>query len=129
MDYYSTPQDVINYTGIEPKDLGLETEQELNNLIEKWLKGIKSLIDADRNRDYEREGKVPEGIHLIALRIASHLCSIAILKRDTPIVRLDEFTIQLVEDEIFTTAIQNDLKRFPAKPRFQITVTKGKENG
>lgn len=118
-DFYSTIEDVKKYTGIKPKDLSI-TETELNSLIEKWLAGVKSLIDADRNRNYTEEGNVPAGIDLIALRMASNLVAIAVVRRDTPIVRVDDFNIQLVRDEIFTEPILRDLSRFPAKPRFRL---------
>ena len=119
--YYSTPEDVISYTGIKPKDLGFGEEDEdgLKALIEVWLTQIKSLIDADRNRNYLVEGTVPAGIDNIALRMAANLVAIAVVRRDTPIVRVDDFNIQIVRDEIFTEPIQKDLSRFPAKPRFR----------
>lgn len=118
--FYSTAEDVISYTGVEPKDLGLDSEANLKLLLEKWLTEIKSLIDADRNRDYLAEGTVPAGIDNIAKRIASNLVAIAVVRRDTPIVRVDDFNIQIVRDEIFTEPIQKDLSRFPAKPRFRL---------
>ncbi len=130
VEYYSTPADVIQSTGIRPDDLGMETTQQLNTWITARLQEIKNLIDQDRNRDYaaeaETEGKeVPKGINGIALRMMSNHIGHANLRRTTPIIRVDDFTIKMIEDQVFTTAIKNDLKRYPKKPRFRFLVVTG----
>lgn len=125
-EYYSTPEQVISYTGVKPKDLGFDTEDEeadeasLITLLETWLIQIKSLIDKDRNRDYTAEGVVPAGIDNIALRMAANQVANAMVMRDSPIIRVDEFTLRQVDkDKVLTEAIEKDLLRFPAKPNFR----------
>lgn len=54
---YSAPADVREYTGVRPTDLGLETEQDLDGLLTKWLGQVKDLVDRDRARDFEAEGE------------------------------------------------------------------------
>lgn len=127
--YYSTVGDVLRYTGIKPKDLGFKDAEEeggitadelLTAFIEARLIEVKDLIDRDRNRDFHAEGDVPPGIHHIALRIMKNFLAHAVVSRETPIVRVDDFTIRMVEDQVFTHAIRNDLRTYPAKPRFRI---------
>lgn len=123
-EYYSTPEDVISYTGIKPEDLGMDTESELKIFIVKRLIEIKDIIDHDRKRDYHAEAEesgtqVPPGIVHIALRIAKNFISHAVLSRETPIIRIDDFTIRSVEDKVMTRAITEDLKRFPLKKRIK----------
>lgn len=130
VEFYSTPAEVIQSTGIRPDDLGMESTQQLTTWIEARLKEIKNLIDQDRNRDYAAEataaGKpVPPGINGIALRMMSNHIGHANLRRTTPIIRVDDFSIKMVEDQVFTTAIKNDLKRYPKKPRFRFFVVTG----
>jgi len=117
---YSSVTQVINYTGIRPEDLGLETSCELEVIIHGWLVDIKNFIDEDRNRDYYIENKIPSGINNITLRICANMIAQSQLRRDTPLVKIDDFNIQMVEDKIFTEAIRRDLSRFPAKPRFRM---------
>ena len=74
---YSNPQEVITQTGLKPKDLNLETAQELEDTVNGWLLGIKDFIDRNRNRDYHQEGTVPYGIHQIALRAAANMAAIS----------------------------------------------------
>jgi len=130
--FYSSVKDVKDYTGIKPPDIGFKNddamtaEEKLEAFIEARLVEIKDLIDHDRNRDYHAEvesgqrEKIPPGIHHIALRIMKNLFAHAVISRSTPIVRVDDFTIRMVEDRVFTPAIKKDLKTYPAKPRFRL---------
>lgn len=133
--YYSTPEEVIQYTGVRPQDFYLEdddpeapnpstAEEKLTSLIANWLVQIKDFIDRDRNRDYSASGKVvPPGIHNIALRAAANMVAQAQLRRETPIVKKDDFTISMVEDKVFTASIKSDLSRFPFRPNFKLYST------
>lgn len=142
--FYSSVEDVLNYTGIRPADLGFKddkddggdpedsgfrktAEDKLAAFIEARLIEIKDMIDRDRNRDYHAEINVPPGIHHIALRIMKNLMGHAVMSRSTPIVRVDDFTIRMVEDQVFTPAIKRDLRTYPAKPRLRMFRVSGKE--
>ena len=121
--YYSNSDEVIAYTGIRPADLGLEDDEALAARLVAWLVQAKDLIDRDRNRDYHVETAIPSGIHNIALRLVANMLAQARIRRDTPIVRVDDFAIRMVDDTVFTRAIQTDLRRYPAilpAPRFRI---------
>jgi len=129
-NYYSTPEDAISYTGVRMADLGFKTDEDLNDWLVKRLVEIKSMIDADRNRDYHAEvekgirEEIPPGIHAIALRMLNNAVGYAIMRRTTPIVRVDDFSISVVEDKILTPAIKKDLRKFPAAPGFRFMVVK-----
>ena len=49
--YYSTIDEVIEYTGIRYNKLGLPGEKELREMIEKWLKQVASIINRNRGRN------------------------------------------------------------------------------
>lgn len=49
--FYSTVDEVIEYTGIKYSNLGLPGEKELKAMIEKWLKQVASLINRNRGRN------------------------------------------------------------------------------
>jgi len=129
--FYSSVEDVVRTTGVRYEDLGFENDLTLRQWIADRLEEIKDLVDQDRNRDYAQEAaagdrdKVPPGIHGIALRIMSNLIGQAIVRRTSPIVRVDDLAIRITEDQVFTKAIKDDLKRYPAKPRFSfMTISK-----
>ena len=124
---YSTPGKVISYTGVRPQDFYLEdgeektAEEKLEELIEGWLLQIKDLIDADRGREYKED--IPPGIENIALRMAANMVAQAQLRRETPIVRHDDYSVDMVEDKVMTNAIKNDLARFPFKFKVKLMNT------
>lgn len=119
-EYYSKVEDVINSTGIQAQDLGFPTDDLLKDWIGARLMEIKDMIDRDRNRDFAAEAEekgtdIPKGIHGIALRMMSNHIGAAALRRTTPIIRVDDFAIKGLEDQVFTEAIRKDLRRYPAK--------------
>ena len=125
MSYYSTIVDVKNYTGIRKEDLGFSTEKALEDFIEARLLEVKDLINNDRNRNYDTEVlagerlEVPPGIHQIALRMMANLIGYAVVRRDTPIVRISDFNVQQIDDKIFTPDLKRDLSIYPAKAKFR----------
>ena len=123
--FYSTAEEVMQYTGVKPGDLGLNEEQELKDVLEGWLIQIKDIIDKDRNRDYHQEGsEVPPGINHIAMRVCANVVAQASFRRESTIVQVDDYRIQMVDDQIFTKAIRSDLSRYPRKMGFGIMVVK-----
>jgi hypothetical protein len=137
--FYSTIEEVIILAGIKPVDFDFEddlglvengrtAEEKLTALVTSWLVSVKNFIDHHRNRDYTQEvldgsiTEVPYGIHNIALRAASNMASLALLRRETSVQRVDIMT-RLKGDEVFTEALLRDLALFPAKPRFRMSVS------
>jgi len=119
--YYSTPEDVIKATGSEHKDFKhIETEEELKAMIKGWLVEIKDFIDQDRNRDYHLEDEIPKGIHSIARRACVNMVIYAIQSQRSPVIRIGDWSIRMVEERVFTPSLLIDLHKFPAKPLFRI---------
>jgi len=124
--YYSDPTTVKQYTGVKYTDLSFTDDASYVTWIEDRLVEVKDLIDQDRNRDYHQEVEagtraiIPPGINNIALRMMSNMLAQAVLRRETPIVKIDDFTIKMVEDQVFTSAIRKDLARYPAVTRFRM---------
>lgn len=115
---YSTAAEVIEYTGVRPEDLSKSDEQELITLIDGWLEEIKDIIDQDRRRNFLSEaGDDPTAVrpmvHNIAKRMAANTVALAVLRRDTPIIQLNDFSVQLVEDKVLTKDIRRDLALIP----------------
>lgn len=116
---YSSVDEVIQYTGVRPEDFGVDAP-ELISTLTKWLEEATDLINQDRGRDYEAEGQVPSGIHHIAKRIVGNMVSVVMVRRESPVVKYNDWNINLVKDDVFTSAIKKDLKMYPRKARFGI---------
>lgn len=118
MTFYSTAVDVIGATGVEPDDLSQADSASLTSLIEDWLLEIKDIIDADRKRDFLDEAggdplAVRKLVHNVAKRMASNMVALAVLRRDTSIVKMDDFSVQLVSDRVLTEDVRRDLALIP----------------
>lgn len=124
--YYSTPEDVIKATGVEKDSFkNIETEADLKAMIKGWLIEVKDFIDQDRNRDYHLEDKIPKGIHSIARRACINMTIYALQSQRSPVVRVGDWSIRMIEERVFTPSILADLHKFPAKPLFRIYRIKG----
>ena len=63
------------------------------------------------NRNYTDE-TVRDAIRNICLRLTSNMVTLAIQKRDNPIIKVNDWTIQGLSSDIFTDDLKEDLKPF-----------------
>ena len=105
--------DVINFTGLKPKHLNLEKDDTtgLNNIVSDWINQSQDLINMYTNRNYT-DATVRDAIRNICLRLTSNMVSLAIQKRDNPIIKVNDWTIQNVPSNIFTDDLKEDLRPF-----------------
>ena len=105
--------DVINFTGLKPKHLNLEKDDTtgLNNIVSDWINQSQDLINMYTNRNYT-DDNVRDAIRNICLRLTSNMVSLAIQKRDNPIIKVNDWTIQGLSSDIFTDDLKDDLKPF-----------------
>ena len=105
--------DVINFTGLKPKHLNLEKDDTtgLNNIVSDWINQSQDLINMYTNRNYT-DDNVRDAIRNICLRLTSNMVSLAIQKRDSPIIKVNDWAIQNVPSNIFTDDLKDDLKPF-----------------
>ena len=89
--YYSTVDDVIEYTGIKYSNLSLAGEKELKAMIEKWLIQVASLINRNRGRNLLTDLSFGDKIMV-----------------DQGIEPWDELTVEGV-----TIEIETDIEEFP----------------
>jgi len=114
-NYYSTPKDVINYSGATPEALGLSDTAELNELVETYLIAAKDAIDSDRNRTFTTP--VPALVDNIAMRIAANMVRMAERQRSGSVIAIDAYQIRVEEPALFTEAIRRDLSRITPRGR------------
>ena len=105
--------DVINFTGLKPKHLNLEKDDTtgLNNIVSDWINQSQDLINMYTNRNYT-DDNVRDAIRNICLRLTSNMVTLAIQKRDNPIIKVNDWTIQGLSSDIFTDDLKEDLKPF-----------------
>ena len=105
--------DVINFHGLKPKHLNLDKDDDskLETIVSGWIEQSQDLINMYTNRNYTDETVRP-AIQNICLRLTSNMVSLAIQKRDNPIIKVNDWTIQNVPSDIFTDELKEDLKPF-----------------
>ena len=105
--------DVINFTGLKPKHLNLEKDDTtgLNNIVSDWINQSQDLINMYTNRNYT-DDNVRDAIRNICLRLTSNMVTLAIQKRDNPIIKVNDWTIQGLSSDIFTDDLKADLAPF-----------------
>jgi hypothetical protein len=105
--------DVINFHGLKPKHLNLEKDdtEKLEEIVSDWILQSQDLINVYTNRNYT-DDTVRDAVKNVCLRLTSNMVSLAIQKRDSPIIKVNDWTIQNVRSDIFTDELKHDLKPF-----------------
>lgn len=105
--------DLINFHGLKPQHLNLEKTDVsgLNDILTDWIIQSQDLINNYTNRNYT-DSIVPPSVKNICLRLTSNMVSLAIQKRDSPIIKVNDWSIQNVSSDIFTDDLKDDLKPF-----------------
>lgn len=105
--------DVIHFHGLKPKHLNLEKDDtvKLEEIVSDWIIQAQDLINTYTNRNYTDETVKPS-VQNVCIRLTSNMVSLAIQKRDSPIIKVNDWTIQNVPSDIFTDDLKEDLKPF-----------------
>ena len=105
--------DVINFHGLKPKHLNLDKDDDskLETIVSGWIEQSQDLINTYTNRNYTDETVRPS-VQNICLRLTSNMVKLAIQNRDSPIIKVNDWTITTVPSDIFTDDLKEDLKPF-----------------
>ena len=105
--------DVINFHGLKPKHLNLEKDDtsKLESIVSGWIEQSQDLINTYTNRNYTDETVRPS-VQNICLRLTANMVNLAIQNRDSPIIKVNDWTVQTVPNDIFTDELKEDLKPF-----------------
>lgn len=134
LTYYGTPEQVRAYTGIRPEDLGLSditggdtADQQLAAILVTWLGQATDIMDYIIGGSYLDDQTVPAGLHNIAVRIVANMIAQAVLRRETPVIRIGEYAVRMTDDTIITPSIRRDLMRYRRAQPFRMFVPRMEE--
>ena len=104
---------VIDFHGLKPKHLNLEKDddEKLAEIVSDWIKQSEDLIKHYTNQNYT-DASVPDSVRNVCLRLTSNMVSLAIQRRDSPIIKVNDWSIQGLGSDIFTDDLKADLKPF-----------------
>ena len=116
VDLWISVDKVIAFHGLKPQHLNIkkddtDADEKLEAIITDWILQSQDLINVYTNRQYT-SSTVRPAIQNVCLRLTSNMVSLAIQKRDNPIIKVNDWTIQNVPSDIFTDELKVDLKPF-----------------
>ena len=106
--------DVIHFHGLKPQHLNLAKDDTtiLNSIITSWILQAESLIKTYCHIKSISDDDVSDAMRNVCLRLTSNMVSLAIQKRDNPIIKVNDWTIQGLSSDIFTDDLKADLAPF-----------------
>lgn len=115
-DLWISVDKVIAFHGLKPQHLNIkkddtDADAKLEAILTDWILQSQDLINVYTNRQYT-SSTVRPAIQNVCLRLTSNMVSLAIQKRDNPIIKVNDWTIQNVPSDIFTDELKVDLKPF-----------------
>ena len=96
-----TTSQVIHFHGLKPQHLNLQKTDDytMRSILSDHIKTLEcsSVDDAMKN---------------VCLRLTSNMVALAVQRRDNPIIKVNDWTIQNVSSDIFTDDLKDDLRPF-----------------
>ena len=116
VDLWISVDDVIAFHGLKPQHLNIkktdnDADDQLEAIVTNWIVQSQDLINMYCNRNYTSTTVRP-AVQNICLRLTSNMVRLAIQNRDSPIIKVNDWTIQSVPSDIFTDDLKADLKPF-----------------
>lgn len=109
--FYSTAADVVARTGVQPADLGQDSDDELETFLEGVLTEVTDLINRRIGRSYLDE-TVPPGLVGIAADVAADSIRTMVATRQTPVVRIDDFAVSVLRARVFSSDVRDRLRLY-----------------
>ena len=109
-----TVAEVQTFHGLKPINLNFKDDPtSFENTITEWILQSQSLImEYTNNFRNTPDEDVPKAVKNVCLRLISNMVTMATQRRDTPIIKVNDWTIQTTSSDIFTDDLKEDLKPF-----------------
>lgn len=106
--------DVVHFHGLKPQHLNLAKDDTttLQSIISDWISQSESLIKTYCHIKSISDSDVNDAMRNVCLRLTSNMVSLAIQRRDNPIIKVNDWTIQGLGSDIFTDDLKADLEPF-----------------
>ena len=110
-EFYSSPEEVIHRTGVVYGDLGAESEDDLFDVLTEWLREATDYINQFTGQIWTSL-TVPKAVESVCAGVVSSMVVIAQQRRKSPLVKISDFNIKMVEDDVITDDVTKVLKKY-----------------
>ena len=113
VDLWITTTNIINFQSLKPQQFGLQKTDTngLNSLLSSWIVQCQDLINTYTHRQYTSV-TVPPAVQNVLLRLVSNMVTLSIQRRDSPIIKVNDWNIQTLSSDIFTDDLKEDLSLY-----------------
>ncbi len=113
-DIWISTDQVIHFHGLKPQHLNLDktNDETMRSILVDWIRQSQSLILTYCHIKSIAVSDVSDAMKNVCLRLTSNMVSLAIQRRDNPIIKVNEWTIQGLSSDIFTDDLKEDLRPF-----------------
>lgn len=104
--------DVIDFLSLKPQHFKLEKTDsvKLEEIVESIISQCEDLIKQYTNNQFKKD--VPKAVENVCLRLVSNMITFMIQRRDSPIIKVNDWNIQTVSSNIFTSDLKEDLEPY-----------------
>lgn len=109
---YCTIDEVKRITGIKPNHFGLDKTdiEQLETMIQTWITQAMSIIDEYCQQSFT--DNIPGGVSIACVQIVANIITNAESRKNSPLVKVNDWTVTTVPTEIFTKPIKELLKPY-----------------
>jgi hypothetical protein len=111
---YCTTEDIINPLGLKPQHFRLDKEEDpdaaLTALVEDWIEQADAMINSYCHTSFtETDTNAIKVVKSVSIRLVSNMAAFAQARRDTPLIKVNDWKVQLNSFTIFTQDLKDDL--------------------
>lgn len=115
---YCTIEDITDLTGLKPKHWFKNSEtpdEDFKEMMDKWIQMASDAVDKYCNRTFDEltDTTSPPGtIRLATSLLVSNLIAFAQTRRDTPIIKHNDWNVDFLSVDFFTDDIKDMLEDY-----------------
>jgi siderophore synthetase component len=114
---YCTALEVIRLTGVKPSSLKLDKEADpdlaLETLITDWIQQSMALIDSYCHRTFTVDETTSWNVvRSVCQRMTANMVALSQARRDTPLVKVNDWRVEISSAGIFTKELKDDLEPY-----------------
>lgn len=119
---FCTVDEVKQITLTEPNDFELKPDDTtgLNSIISAWIAQAEDMIKSYCERDFEEYDPVPLTVKNVCIRLVANMIAFQYVRRDGPIIKVNDWNKEVSSSKIFTDDLKEDLKPYKRKKKVSI---------